>query len=323
MAKAEEIVGLDCAARAQAGIALVLHTRFMEMYGFREAALDRSEPKGVHDMRVASRRLRSAIGDFAPYLRGRLPRKRLRQLADTLGAVRDEDVALTALEKLMHEAETETDKATDLRSIHKVRCDRRDKACALLALALEGSALDALRQKFLRKLEHATAATDETDQAGDTDALSFKEMGREVILARLDDLIARSRAIQQPSNVKRLHDLRIAAKRLRYALELFVPCWDEQLQTHADDVAKLQKALGDMHDCDVWIEELGALLEQTRVQKDSLTDETIATLAAERGAIFHLLSHFTNERTCHFRAALAHWANWEATSFFQRLRETL
>ena len=327
MAKAEEIVGLDCEAHALAGVALVLRTRFMEMYAFREAALDWSDPKGVHDMRVASRRLRSAMGDFEPYLRGRLPRKRLRQLADALGAVRDEDVALAALEELTHEAEAEADYATDLRAIHTARCARRDDARALLALALEASALEALREKFLRKLAHATSAPADSgvDQARgrDTPAPTFKQMGRVIILARLDDLIARSRALQQPHNVKRLHDLRIAAKRLRYALELFAPCWGEQLQVQADEVATLQKALGDLHDCDVWIDELGALLEQTRVKKDDLTTETIATLAAERKATFQLLSHFTKERTEHFRAALACWADWEATFFFARLREVL
>jgi len=51
-------------------------------------------------MRVLSRRLRSAINDFKPYFRkGSLPRPKLSDVADALGAVRDEDVALMALQE--------------------------------------------------------------------------------------------------------------------------------------------------------------------------------------------------------------------------------
>jgi CHAD domain-containing protein len=68
---------------------------------FREAALG-PDPEGIHDMRVASRRLRAAVELF----RDVFPRRRLRpllrqvkDLADTLGEVRDLDVMLERLEK--------------------------------------------------------------------------------------------------------------------------------------------------------------------------------------------------------------------------------
>ncbi len=71
MAKATEIVGLDCEASAAQAIVIVLRARFAEMCALRDAALEWSEPEGVHDMRVASRRLRSALRDFAPFMRKR------------------------------------------------------------------------------------------------------------------------------------------------------------------------------------------------------------------------------------------------------------
>src|SRR3954452_25426999 len=110
MAKAKEIAGLDCAMRAGDGIELILRSRFEEMCSFSAAALDWSETEGVHDMRVTSRRLRSAIKDFLPYLRRRKlrqAREDLRRMARALGAVRDQDVALTAFEKLAREAPPE------------------------------------------------------------------------------------------------------------------------------------------------------------------------------------------------------------------------
>src|SRR5215210_5249506 len=98
--KAKEIVGLDCGASAAAGIRLVMRSRLEEMCAFRAAALDWSEMEGVHDMRVASRRLRSLVRDFSPYFRNRKLRRStiaLKRIADALGAVRDQDVALLAL----------------------------------------------------------------------------------------------------------------------------------------------------------------------------------------------------------------------------------
>ncbi|HEU4595360.1 MAG TPA: CHAD domain-containing protein, partial [Pyrinomonadaceae bacterium] len=71
MAKAKKIEGLDCGADAGSGVRQVLLTRLGEMCEFREAALDWSDPEGVHDMRVASRRLRSALRDFMPHLQRR------------------------------------------------------------------------------------------------------------------------------------------------------------------------------------------------------------------------------------------------------------
>ena len=65
MAKAREITGLDCEANAIECAAKILRARFEEVLEFRSAALDSEGIEGVHDMRVATRRLRSALRDFA------------------------------------------------------------------------------------------------------------------------------------------------------------------------------------------------------------------------------------------------------------------
>ncbi len=47
------------------------------------------------------------------------------------------------------------------------------------------------------------------------------------------------------------HDMRIAAKRLRYALEIFGPCLGEDADAARRAAKKLQTVLGDLHDCDL------------------------------------------------------------------------
>ncbi|MFN2390604.1 MAG: CHAD domain-containing protein [Pyrinomonadaceae bacterium] len=68
MAKAKEITGLDCAASAMEWAAEVLRVRFDEVVNLRDSALDFSDIEGVHSMRVATRRLRSALRDFTPLM---------------------------------------------------------------------------------------------------------------------------------------------------------------------------------------------------------------------------------------------------------------
>ena len=77
MAKPGQIAGIDCDASAAGGIRLVLMFRLEEMCALRDEALDYGNPEGVHDMRVASRRLRSALRDFMPYLSKRQITSRL------------------------------------------------------------------------------------------------------------------------------------------------------------------------------------------------------------------------------------------------------
>src|SRR5437762_11227050 len=90
----------DAKAAAEEMIPLVLRGQLKAMCKLRARALEWSDPEGVHAMRVCSRRLRSAMSDFRPFIRARLPVGKLRRIADALGAVRDQDVALVALDEL-------------------------------------------------------------------------------------------------------------------------------------------------------------------------------------------------------------------------------
>ena len=110
MAKAKKIHGLQCSAPAAGGLRLVFTTRVGELLEWRKAALDWSDPEGVHSMRVASRRLRSAMRDFLPYLPKRSfasSTRRFKEIADLLGEVRDSDVAILALEEIEKKAPAE------------------------------------------------------------------------------------------------------------------------------------------------------------------------------------------------------------------------
>ena len=73
---------------------------------------------------------------------------------------------------------------------------------------------------------------------------------RRVIGVRLDELHAFLPAALDPAEVETLHDMRIAAKRLRYILELAEPLFGRPAKTAAKQVKQLQDLLGEIHDCD-------------------------------------------------------------------------
>ena len=77
----------------------------------------------------------------------------------------------------------------------------------------------------------------------------------------------------------------------------------------------MQTSLGELHDCDVWIDELGPRLKRAaRGSRLNLVN------AGERAAGVYLLRDFTRKRTEHYRDALARWEKWEATNFLARFK---
>jgi hypothetical protein len=71
-----------------------------------------------------------------------------------------------------------------------------------------------------------------------------------VIAVRIDELFGFIPDALDPANVRELHDMRIAAKRLRYLLELSEPLFGEPAKKGAKQAKALQDILGEIHDCD-------------------------------------------------------------------------
>ena len=100
MARAQPIPTLDCGDSFTIAAAKVVSTRAAEVFELRYGVLDTGDVERLHDMRVATRRLRAVLEIFAPCFPGPAHRAALRdvrRLADALGARRDPDVQIAAL----------------------------------------------------------------------------------------------------------------------------------------------------------------------------------------------------------------------------------
>ncbi len=73
-----------------------------------------------------------------------------------------------------------------------------------------------------------------------------------ILHTRLEEMYRWSPFIGDPDRMHELHDMRIAAKRLRYTLEIFAPCFpDKEYKWLSDQVKSVQEQIGEIHDADV------------------------------------------------------------------------
>jgi CHAD domain-containing protein len=165
MAKAREIPGLSAGMPFAEAAAATVAVRAEELFEQSENVLDTSDIERVHDMRVASRRLRAVLEIYAPCF----PRdqfkpllREVKDLADALGARRDPDVLLDQLAKL----ETALPK-TDARGVEAFAApvhDEQARGNEILAAALDHAERTDLRGR-LALLAASAVAPEEADVA--------------------------------------------------------------------------------------------------------------------------------------------------------------
>ncbi len=136
---------------AQAAVR-VIKVRSKEVFEHSEGVLDLGDVERVHDMRVATRRLRAALEVFEscfPRKRHRKALKKVKVLADALGERRDADVEIVLLEGLLDRA-AEPDRGALLALIEELRV-RQGDANEALAPQVASKRLKKLRRR-LKKL---------------------------------------------------------------------------------------------------------------------------------------------------------------------------
>ena len=224
--------------------------------------------ESLHQMRVATRRMRAGMDMFAsvlPVRAGRL-RAELGWLAALLGEVRDLDIQLGRFddwtEEMPGDHREALDELADLLAGHRVQARR-----ALLE-ALDSRRYERLVSGLVAMLVQGPSSRSTT--------------GRAPAVTTMPELIEeRHRAARKAaSRAKRTgaatdyHRLRIRCKRLRYALEFASGLYDGELKGFVRQMTRLQDALGSMQD---------AAVASSRLQVIALTEEG-ASLS--RAAIF-------------------------------------
>jgi CHAD domain-containing protein len=159
MAKARQIPGIAPDSSFREAAASAVEVRADELFSFADGVLDRDDIERVHDMRVASRRLRAVLEVFGPCFPKKELRRTLREvkaLADDLGERRDPDVAIAALERVA--AELGASDRAGIESLESELAGRQGAANELLAERLERIEAVSLRERLLALAAAARAA---------------------------------------------------------------------------------------------------------------------------------------------------------------------
>lgn len=255
--------GTPGAARgATAGSAVQAHlAQHVEALLARDPHTRRDAPGALHKMRVATRRLRSALQTFRPLLdrdRTEPVRTELDRLAGVLGAARDAEVMRARLRTLLA-AEADDLVLGDVRERADAHLARRHRAAHDAVL----HELDGERYlRLLDALDELVAAPPFRPEAGGDAARVLRPLVRRT-WRRLDRAMeAAEHAAPGPGQDVLLHAARKDAKRSRYAAEAVVPVFGRPARRYAAAVAELQQTLGDFQDGVVTtavLRELGAL----------------------------------------------------------------
>ncbi len=133
----------------------IVRARADELFAEQEGVLDTSDVERVHDMRVATRRLRAVLEIFAacfPAKGHKAALKEVKALADALGERRDPDVQIEAMEAVAAAAPAADRRGVEL-VVGRLR-ERQEAANAALAAALD-AAREADLHRRLRDLARA------------------------------------------------------------------------------------------------------------------------------------------------------------------------
>ncbi|HEX9894923.1 MAG TPA: CHAD domain-containing protein [Gemmatimonadales bacterium] len=237
------VTGAGIAAAAPETVAALLEDRIARA-GQAAGRLDEpDDPEGLHDFRVAIRRLRSLLRTYRDLTYEAVPRRlrrQLRRIARATNSSRDLQVKLGWLNQQTESLRPR--ERTGQRWLEERLAEDRDTADRE-ALDLVRTELEGLAQALRHRLE-------ELPETGKQAGLSFARLTALLILELTHELEQHLARVETIENQEEAHDARIAGKRVRYLLEPLVgvlPVAEELVMR----LKTLQDLLGEMHDADV------------------------------------------------------------------------
>jgi CHAD domain-containing protein len=279
----------------------------------------------IHQARVAARRLTAGIRAFGPLLGNKRYRrwqedvgKALRRLGDA----RDKDVQIEFIRQVLKQTGDRALRPGIRRVLVRLQQQRRELQPKVIKAArnlARSGTLKAVRRQ-------ADAMTEALPPAGATiqTPLVF-ETARRRIVKRLGELLAYEACLAEPAEADRHHRMRIAAKRLRYTMELFRPAYEGDLDVSLSAMKKLQDLLGDLHDCDVWLQLLPDFLadETKRAEAWFGKAPSVSSVKRLRPGIEHLQASRGSDRERIFAELGKYWRRLRAAGTFDAMTALL
>jgi CHAD domain-containing protein len=312
----------------------------------RVPVLKNEDVEDVHKMRVASRRLRATLDAYQAITKPKPFKKayqRVKEAADVLGVARDADVMKLHLEEQFSQAPADEQAGVQW-FLNRLSLYREQQQQELEPFfrdfdeqALKKGVTECIPKK--RSLLAKTASIAGLDPEGPAG-----QNARLIAQTKLEELSRWDEYADIPYAVKELHRLRIAAKRLRYTLEIFADVLPATCTSVVKEVTQLQDELGVLHDSDVFIALLrlclscqenptyARLLSRVKNTKGgwlratlvaTLLDPATVPTASERYGLERLLQMQEQTRETRYHAFRTHWSCLQEQDFRRHLLDLL
>ena len=239
-----------------------LRMQLAQLQLYEPFAWESVHPEGVHQMRVATRRVSAGLRAFANVLPPRPAEKLtkdIRWLTRNLGVVRDLDVHLEHLHG--YQRLLTTDERPALMRYQRHLEKRRRRAHRSLVAALASDEYTSLTADFAVLLDEAEHFE------GPNQFMSIQQAAERQVRPVLDRVLRRGNAIRKTSPPEKLHRLRIDVKRLRYQLEYLLQPYGKPVVRAAKALKKLQNTLGNHQDAYVAMEQLTGFCDHTSLNR--------------------------------------------------------
>lgn len=244
------------------------------------------EEEEVHDLRVASRRLREAVALFSPcFPAGALRRgaKLIREATKAMGALRNLDEALPFFSGLAPEC---PGCAMEIRALLSLLAEERKEALAELEKELSPAA----RNKAHRTLKRGRSRIRPFTPAAADPFTPFAAFAASALSERAEAIFALLPQAAVETDIAAQHGLRIAVKKMRYRTEIAAPLMKDGAEELLEALKKYQEILGKLHDVDVF-----AGMVRERLPEGDGREELLRVMRARREELFAAFTAATRD----------------------------
>ncbi len=239
----------------------VLRYHFAQMLLHEDGTRLGEDIEELHDMRVATRRMRAAFEVFGAAYKSKTIQPHLKGLRATgraLGRVRDLDVFMEKAQKYLESLPEE--QHGGLGPLLQSWQRERETARSEMITYLDSAAYKSFKDSFYEFLATPGAGAVPIPQDVFTPHL-VRETAPVLIYTCLASVRSFDSVLESAS-IEQLHALRIEFKKLRYTAEFFREVLGEQAKAVIDDIKSIQDHLGDLNDAQVATEILREFLSQ-------------------------------------------------------------
>lgn len=287
-----------------------------------EAAVQGEEIEPLHQVRVACRRLRTALRLFADCLQEESVfkwRKESKRLLKNLRKARDLDIQIQFLEDLLKK--TIRDKRI-LPGIKRLLLRLQQKRLRLQK-RISKSADRFRKQGILKEIAAETERLERMQSsAAEGGGFSVAEQAGTAVREAMGKTTALLDRLKDKKDIKGHHQLRIAVKRLRYTLEIFQPAFEETFDELIQPLKKMQTLLGELNDCAVWLEQIEEFSADEKKRTENYFGHSRPFLRLQPGIEYVRRNRKRQWQTL-FREVCAYCRKLETDGFWKLMTDTI